>query len=108
EGKPVFLIAKGYPERDPLMQITGDLLKKIEDKALRVYVEYPSAYEGLEIGETVLETRLERGVITSDRFGSSLPPMSLLGLHHSHVLPVAVDDPLIVLAKVVGFDKAEF
>lgn len=108
EGKPVFLIAKGYPERDPLMQITGDLLKKIKDKALRVYVEYPSAYEGLEIGETVLETRLERGVITSDRFGSSLPPMSLLGLHHSHVLPVAVDDPLIVLAKVVGFDKAEF
>src|SRR5688500_7873480 len=34
--------------------------------------------------------------------------MSLLGIHNCHVLPVQVDQSLIVLAKVVGFDKAEF
>ncbi len=81
---------------------------KRKKKSLRLYIEYPTAFPGLSIPAEPLETHLERGVITADIFGAQLPSMSLLGIHNCHVLPVEVKDPLIVLAKVVGFDKAEY
>src|SRR5690606_21805630 len=41
-------------------------------------------------------------------FGEKLKPLSILGINDAYVLPVTVPDPLIVLAKVVGLDKAEY
>jgi len=108
KNDPVFLVAKNYPDRDPQMHISADLLKAIKRKKLRAYIEYPSAYEGLDIQGPPVETRLERGVATTDGFAPVLPRMGLLGLHNSYVLPVETPDPLIVLAKVVGYDKAEY
>lgn len=107
-GDAVFLMAASYPEPDPLNKIDQTMVNIIKQKQLKAYIEYPVAYPGLNIPDKPLATRLERGVITSDRLGQELAPMTLLGIHDCHVLSVEVDNPLIVLAKVVGFDKAEY
>lgn len=108
KGAGVFIIAAKYPATDPLNKISQQLLDEAGKKSLRLYIEYPTTFPGLSIPAKPLETHLERGVITADVFGAQLPSMSLLGIHNCHVLPVEVKDPLIVLAKVVGFDKAEY
>ncbi|SIO54806.1 hypothetical protein [Chitinophaga niabensis] len=108
KGAGVFIIAARYPAMDPLNKISQQLLDEAGKKSLKLYIEYPTAFPDLSIPAKPLETHLERGVVTADIFGAQLPQMSLLGIHNCHVLPVEVKDPLIVLAKVVGFDKAEY
>ncbi|RPE09214.1 hypothetical protein EGT74_19620 [Chitinophaga lutea] len=108
KGAGVFLLADNYPQPDPVNRISRQLLDDAAKKSLRLYVEYPSAFPGLDIPAKPVETQLERGVVTADVFGASLAPMSLLGIQNCHVLPVAAARPMIVLAKVVGFDKAEY
>lgn len=107
-GAGVFILANNYPQADPVNRITRQLLDEAGKKSLRLYIEYPSSFPGLDIPGKPIETKFERGVITADVFGSGLAPMSLLGIHNCHILPVAAGNPLIVLAKVVGFDKAEY
>lgn len=107
-GAGVFIIADAYPKTDPVNQITEAILNQANKKGLRLYVEYPSAFPGLNIPQKPVETHLERAVITADVFGNELKPMALLAIQNSYILPVEVNNPLIVLAKVVGFDKAEY
>lgn len=107
-GSAVFLVSAAYPEPDMHMRITPAMLDQAKNKKLRLYVECPASFPGLDIGGKPVETNLERGVITSDVFGDALPPMSLLGLHDCFIWPVSVAHPLIVMAKVVGMDKAEY
>lgn len=107
-GSGVIITPKNYPHTDVNIHITGSLQKVIATKKLRVYVEYPAIYDGLNISSKPLETHLERGVVNTNVFGSKLPRLALLGIHNCYILPVAVNDPLIVLAKVVGVDKAEY
>lgn len=108
KGAGVFILADNYPQTDPVNRISPELLDAANKKSLKLYIEYPAAFSGLNIPDKPVETHLERGVVTKDVFGGTLPPMSLLGIQNCHVLPVDVKDPLIVLAKVVGFDKAEY
>lgn len=107
-GSGVFIIAHDYPRIDPKNIITQSLLDAAGKKRVRLYIEYPAQYPGLAVPDSAVETQLERGVVTSDVFGKQLPAMGLLAIHDAHVLPVEMDSPLIVLAKVVGVDKAEY
>lgn len=107
-GGAVFSVSDSYPKVGNQSGITEAHLASARSKKLRLYIEYPKSFPGLNINPSPVETRLERGVVTSNEFGSKLKPMSLLGIHNCYVLPVEVPDPLIVLAKVVGFDKAEY
>jgi hypothetical protein len=107
-GSAVVLTGLTYPRIDSANRITQSLLDKAVQKKLRLYIENPSAFPGLDIPAKPHEAAQERAVITGNVFGSDLPPMSLLDLHNCFVLPVQVDSPLIVLAKVVGFDKAAY
>lgn len=107
-GSGVFIIGDGYPRVDTSNVITQQLLDEARRKRLRLYIEYPARYPGLEVPSAAIETQLERGVVTGDVFGDKLPSMGLLGIHNCYVLPVEADHPLIVLAKVVGVDKAEY
>jgi len=107
-GAGVFLVAKTYPEPDSNNVITEQLLGNARKKNLRLYIEYPAAFPGLSIPGKALETNLERAVITTDSFDAPLKKMNILGIHNCFVLPVQVDNPLMVLAKVVGVDRAEY
>ena len=108
KGAGVIILAANYPKRDAKLQLDTELLAEAHRKQLRLYVEYPSAFPGMDIPEKAVETTLERGVVTQDVFGGTLKPMALLGIHDAHVLPVEAEHPLLVLAKVVGFDQAEY
>lgn len=106
EGMAVFIMAEKYPEMTNA--ISDDLLETARKKNLKLYIEYPSALPGVDIPSQPLSTQLERGVVTSTVFGETLKPLSILGINDCYVLPVKVDSPLMVLAKVAGFDKAEY
>ncbi|MEX2592810.1 MAG: hypothetical protein WD426_08545 [Anditalea sp.] len=108
EGTGVIIVSDTYPEVSFTSPITQQMLNMAQRKKLKLYMEYPASFPGLEIIPKPVATRLERGVVTSDVFGDNLKPMSLLGINNCHILPVKVSDPLIVLGKVVGFDKAEY
>jgi hypothetical protein len=107
-GAGVIITPQNYPDIDPANRISQALLTQAAKKKLKLYIEYPSAYPGLDIPAKALQTKLERGVVTADVFGGDIKPMSLFSINDSHILPVEVAKPLIVLAKVVGVDKAEY
>jgi len=107
-GSAVFLVSARYPETDPRLAITAGMLREAAGKDLKLYVECPASFPGLDMAAKPVETNLERGVVTSKVFGDALQPMSLLGLHDCFIWPVTVEHPLIVMAKVVGMDKAEY
>lgn len=104
----VIIVSDSYPVVDPSIKMTDDLLRLVKEKKLKVYIEYASSFPGLHIEEKPIITSLERGVITADVFGEKLKPMSLVSINNCHVLPVEVKNPLMVLGKVAGFDKAEY
>jgi hypothetical protein len=106
EGDAVFIISGEYPETRT--ELDRNFYKNAKTKSLRLYVEYPSFLPGMELPPKPIQTRLERGVITSGVFGPELEPMSILGINDCHILPVKIDNPLMVLAKVAGFDKAVY
>ncbi|GAA4315919.1 hypothetical protein [Compostibacter hankyongensis] len=105
DNSGVFIVGARYPAVDLVNKISASLMNKAAKKHLRLYIEYPAAFPGLDIPSAPLETHLERGVVTSSVLG--LPQLSLLGIHNSYVLPVKAADPMLVLAKVVGVDRAE-
>lgn len=107
-GAGVLILANHYPAMDHMNRISQTILDLAHKKGLRLYVEYPSSFPGLNIPAKAVETHLERAVVTADVFGNSLKPMDLMAIQNSYVLPVEAEDPLMVLAKVVGFDKAEY
>ncbi len=104
EGTGVLILAESYPRRKA--SIDSRLLRIAQEKELRLYVEFPSRLAGLDLKDTVLSTRLERGVVLSDVFGKRLPPMSILGINGCHIIPSSARNPLMVLGRVAGLDKA--
>jgi hypothetical protein len=106
KGTGVLILADAYPQHRT--SIDSQLLELAKEKNLRVYVEYPASLPGVNIPDTVLATKLERGVVVSDVFGKKLEPMSILGISDCHVIPVKVENPLIVLGRVAGFDRAVY
>ena len=105
-GSALFLLADGYPSRKN--NVDHQSLQAAAAKEIKVYIEYASSQADLDTGDSVKVSRLERGVITSNFFGDRLQPMDLLGINDCHYLPAKVENTLIVLARVAGFDRAEY
>lgn len=101
----IIIVADNYP--DHRVKIYPKTYKEAQQKGLRLYVEYPDFIPGYPQNTIQIVGNLERGVVTSDFFGNSLPAMSLLGINDCHLYPINVSEPLISFAKVAGFDKAE-
>ncbi|CAL1517175.1 hypothetical protein [Chitinophaga sp. MM2321] len=106
KGDALIIVADGYPATR--VNISPALLQTAQSKKLKIYIEYPAAIPGLDLTGDTLHTQLERGVVTSTVFGDRLKPMSILGINDCYAIPVKVKDPLIILAKVAGLDKAEY
>ncbi len=103
----LLVVADGYPSSRTA--VSEEIYKIIQKKSIRLYVEYPETLPGRgNAPEGVFQATLERGVVTAPFFGGGLPPMSILGMNDCQLIPVAHPAPLIVLAKVAGFDKAEY
>lgn len=105
-GSGVLILAEEYPFKTSV--ISEDVLKRAKRKHLKLYIEYPDQIPGLNLSDEPILMSLERGVILSEEIHEGLPSMSLIGLNHCYIQPVKVDSSLIIMAKVAGFDKAEY
>lgn len=104
EGSGVMILADDYPEKTTAMDSL--LYKKAVDKNLRLFVEFPSALPGTAVG-LPRPTMLERVVVSADNF-ENLTLMQILSVHECNYVPVSAANPLLVVSKVAGFDKAVY
>jgi hypothetical protein len=103
-GSGVLILADGYPEMTTV--VDSLLFERAREKRLRLYIEYPSWLPGIEMAEP-RSTLLERVVVTSDS-AVNLEKMKILALHDCRFIPVRVNDPILSVAKVAGFDCAVY
>jgi len=102
-GAGVLILADGYPQKTT--EIPPIVFEKAKQKGLRLYVEYPTAIPGLELGKPC-KKRWHRTVVASDAFGPKLKRMRILQIHDCRMLPVKADASHLVSARVAGFDTA--
>jgi hypothetical protein len=101
----VLLLAGGYPT--PRLRVSANLLARAAQKHLLLYIEFPDELPGQPTGQ-VRQIEWERVVVTSADFGSSLPANRILMLPGCRFAPLPSGRPLLVLARVAGFDTAVY
>ncbi|WP_428307231.1 hypothetical protein [Lacipirellula sp.] len=103
-GTALLLLADGYPERRTVVR--AEDYAAAREKGLKLLVEYPAEAPGVEFAAP-RQARWERGVVAE---GSSLglPRLAILALHDCQFLPCRAENPLLVLGRVAGFDRALF
>ncbi|MBA4107245.1 MAG: hypothetical protein C0485_15985 [Pirellula sp.] len=104
-GAGLLLLADRYPGERTV--VTDAQLEAARRKELKVLVEYPEAMAGVTLGEPQ-DARWERGVVSALGNQLGLPQLSILALHDCRFLPAEADEPLLVLGRVAGFDRAVF
>ncbi len=105
EGGAVLILADGYPTATTVIE--PDVLGAAANKNLRLYVEYPAALPGGEIGPPKA-ARWERAVVNSDLFGPSLDPLRILAINGLHFVQARSEASHVVAARVADFDSAVF
>lgn len=105
KGDVLILAADNYPEKR--LSLDDTFYRALKAKKLRAYIEFPSYVDGIKLQDSLLHGELERGVVTSTVF-KNLDPLSILGINDSYVIKAAVSDPLLILGKVAGLNKAEY
>jgi len=103
EGTGVLILADGYPEA--LTNLDTAVFDRAAVKKLRLYVEYPAFLPGLNVGEQ-RRTVWERVVIASDALGEGLPKLGIMSVSDCRFVPVKAAEPMMVVARVAGFDTA--
>lgn len=108
EGGVLLILADKYPSQP--IGIQKEAWNSINKRKLKVYVEYPSFVPGLEIAKTKIRTTIERAVINSKSLttGTGLKYYQILGINDGFLMPINVENPLVVVAKVAGLDQAVY
>ena len=104
-GDVLLVLADNYPEKQT--QISDEFYRVIKEKNIRTFIEYPSHIPDFELGEIVKADK-ERVVINTNFFMRELDSLSILGLNGLHYISgrAKIESPLIVTARVAGFDTA--
>jgi len=105
EGGAVLILAEDYPAATTVIE--PDVLGAAANKNLRLFIEYPAALPGVEIGPPKA-ARCERAVVNSDLFGPSLDPLRILAINGLHFVQARSETSHVVAARVAGFDSAVF
>jgi hypothetical protein len=105
EGSGVLILADGYPERPTAVEPA--VFEWAVRKRLRLYVEYAASLPNMAVGPPK-DVQYERGVVASEMFGKSLPPMRIVLVSSCRYLPVRAAKTHLVAAKVAGVDTAVF
>src|SRR5690606_9257388 len=106
KGDVLIFAADSYPTGK--IKLDEEFYQTVRSKGFKVYVEYPSYISGVATKDSVLNMELERGVVASDKMGSNLKRLTILGINDSYVVQTKVDNPLLIIAKVAGLNKAEY
>lgn len=104
-GGAVLLLADGYPDMRTTVDVS--IFDAAKAKGVRLYVEYPSALPGIEARD-VKGIVWERGVVSSEEFGEDLPKLRILSISGCRFVQMQAADPLLVIARVAGFDSAVY
>ncbi|WP_276347633.1 hypothetical protein [Daejeonella sp. JGW-45] len=105
QGAGILFIANGYPHtRLAFNKGVGELIKA---KKLKVFIEYPAVSTNLAVGKDTIQTQLERAVINTSKF-RNVDSLDLIGIHNVSVIRSTAKNPLIIVAKVAGFDRAQY
>ena len=104
-GSAVLLLGSGYPERTQI--ITDEQLEVIKAKDLKVFAEFAVCGNQAGEGPELKEIGIERVVVTG-QIGEDLSLMDLLSINRAVYYEAEAGNPLLVTARVAGFDKAEF
>ncbi|MGV3686321.1 MAG: hypothetical protein ACO1NS_11890 [Daejeonella sp.] len=105
KGAGVLFIANDYPRtRLPFNKGVAELIKA---KKLKVFIEYPAVSTNLSVDKDTMQTQLERAVINTSKF-RNVDSLDLIGIHNVSVIRSTAKNPLIIVAKVAGFDKAQY
>jgi hypothetical protein len=105
-GAAVLVLAEGYPARTTALDPAD--LALAQDKHLRLFIEYPAAVPGLEVGAP-RTTTWERVVVASDMFAPELARLRILAAQDCHFVPVTNAPPAaLVVARVAGYDTAVY
>ena len=101
-GSAVILVANEYPDKPQILSKKD--LGTIKEKGLRVFAEFAN----IESGDHELkEISVERVVVT-EPIGDNLKPMDLLTINRAVYIKTEADDPMMVIARVAGFDTAVY
>ncbi len=103
-GGAVMILADEYPAKTTTLDTS--LYEKAAKKKLKLYVEYPSFLPGLAV-QPPRPTSLERVVVSTGEI-ENLTLMQILCLHDCNYIPVSVENPLLTVSKVAGFDRAVY
>jgi hypothetical protein len=104
EGAYLLAMGDGYPAAPG--KISAAQLAEVRRKHLKLYLEYYSEIPGYAIS-SAKHTQWERCVVASDAMGKSLPALQILMAHSCQFLPIeGIKSPLLVSARVAGYDKA--
>ena len=101
-GSAVILVANEYPEKPQILSEKD--LGTIKEKGLRVFAEFASVESG---DHELKEISVERVVVT-EPIGDILKPMDLLTINRAVYIKTEATDPMMVIARVAGFDTAVY
>lgn len=102
EGAAVLLLSEGYPETP--LHLSQSQLSLIKDKKLRVFADYATLADTLPVPRTI---EFER-VVVVDSLSPELRPMDILSVNRAGYIAENAADPLMVIAKVAGFNSAYY
>lgn len=105
-GTGVIITADEYPRKK--VQVSAADIALAKQKKLKVYIEYPEIFPNGEKPADTFITNLERIVVVKKTFMPELKPLALLGINEGYILKANAHDPLLVAAKVAGFDNAVY
>lgn len=105
KGDALLLLAEAYPTRK--VPLDSKAQKKIKDKKLRVFIEYPQQVPGVALSADTQKITLERGVVNTNNI-PGVDSMGLLAIHDHTFIKATVANPYIVLGTVAGFKKADY
>jgi hypothetical protein len=101
----LLLLADNYPSQK--VALSSKSHRRIKQKNLHVFIEYPEAVPGAELSAGTQKIVLERGIINSSRI-KGVDSLSLLAIHDHTFIPATVINSHILLGKVAGFKKADY
>ncbi|GAA5220265.1 hypothetical protein GCM10025777_08950 [Membranihabitans marinus] len=103
ENEALIILSTAYPDQREVLN--QDFYTKLKNRNIRAFIEFPSIIPDLTLDSTV-KAGNQRAIIRDGNFIKSADSLQILSLNGLHFIPVNAERPLIVAAKVAGFDHA--
>lgn len=104
-GSALLVLADNYPDQPT--QIPPEFWDQARQKKLKLYIEYPAGVPGIDFGSPE-KPDWSRLVISTEKFGDTLPRLQILVAHDCQLLKTTCDNPLVVIGRVAGYNTAVY